>query len=64
MDERRGVNCARSRGITVLRTPMIYAEAKILGLILSVREKLDSLRVVGFRLADVHHEQILREVAE
>jgi uncharacterized protein len=64
MDERRGVNCARMPGITVIRIPMIYAEAKILGFITSVRDKLDSLLLVGFRLTDQHYEQILREVGE
>ena len=64
MDERQGVRCARLRGMTVIRTPMIYAEAKILGLIESVREKFDGLRSKGFRLADRHYEQILQEVAE
>lgn len=64
MDERQGVSCARSRGMTVIRTPMIYAQAKILGLIGSVRDKLDALRLRGFRLADRHYEQILREVGE
>jgi uncharacterized protein len=44
MDERRGVRCARSRGLTVTRTPMIYANAKVLGLIGSVGQKLDDLR--------------------
>ena len=44
MDEQRGVRCARLRGMTVIRTPLIYADAKILGLIGSVREKLDELR--------------------
>ena len=50
MDERRGVRCARLRGMTVIRTPMIYADAKILGLIDNVREKLDALRSQGLRL--------------
>jgi hypothetical protein len=44
MDERRGAQCARSRGLLVLRTPLIYADAKILGLIGSIQEKLDKLR--------------------
>jgi hypothetical protein len=39
MDERRGVRCARLRGMTVIRTLLIYADAKILGLVGSVREK-------------------------
>jgi predicted nucleic acid-binding protein len=64
MDERRGVRCARSRGIAVIRTPMIYADAKILGLIPSVRTKLDDLRLQGFRLSDRHYDLILRELGE
>lgn len=64
MDERRGVRCARSRGITVIRTPMIYADAKILGLIPSVRTKLDDLRLQGFRLSDTHYDLILSELGE
>ena len=64
MDERRGVRCARSRGITVIRTPMIYADAKLLGLISSVRIKLDDLRSQGFRLSDRHYDLILKELGE
>ena len=64
MDEQRGARCARSRGMTVIRTPLIYADAKILGLIGSVQEKLDQLRTKGFRLADRHYDQILRVVGE
>jgi len=64
MDERRGVRCARLRGLTVIRTPLIYADAKVLGLIGSVREKLDELRLRGFRLSTQHYEQILQELGE
>jgi uncharacterized protein len=64
MDERRGVRCARSRGITVIRTPMIYADAKILGLIPSARTKLEDLRLHGFRLSDPHYNLILSELGE
>lgn len=64
MDERRGVHCARSRGVVVVRTPLIYAHAKILGLVGSVRTKLDELRFHGFRLSDGHYEQILKELGE
>ena len=64
MDERRGVRCARQRGITVIRTPLIYADAKLLGLIDSVGEKLDELRRYGFRLSDTHCKRILRELGE
>jgi hypothetical protein len=64
MDERRGVRCARSRGMVVIRTPLIYADAKILGLIDSVQEKLDELRSHGFRLSNHHYERILRDLGE
>lgn len=64
MDERRGVRCARSRGLVVIRTPLIYADAKILGLIGSVQEKLDELRSHGFRLSPSHYEQILKDLGE
>ncbi len=64
MDERRGVRCARLRGATVIRTPLIYAQAKHLGLIGSVREKLDQLKLQGFRLSDQHYKLILEELGE
>jgi predicted nucleic acid-binding protein len=64
MDERRGVRCARQKGMTVIRTRLIYADAKILGLIGSVREKLDELRTRGFRLSDRHYAMILQELGE
>jgi predicted nucleic acid-binding protein len=50
--------------MTVIRTPLIYADAKILGLVGSVREKLDELRACGFRLSDQHYELILKELGE
>ena len=37
---------------------------KVLGLIGSVREKLDALRGKGFRLKDQHYIEILRELGE
>jgi len=43
---------------------MIYANAKILGLIGSVGQKLDDVRRVGFRLSDEHRQLILKEVGE
>jgi predicted nucleic acid-binding protein len=64
MDERRGVRCARSRGMVVIRTPLIYATAKVLGLVGSVQEKLDALRSHGFRLSNHHYEQILKDLGE
>lgn len=64
MDDQRGVRCARSRGMEVIRTPLIYADAKFRGLIPNVKGKLDELRVNGFRLSDRHYELILNEVGE
>jgi uncharacterized protein len=64
MDERRGVQCARLRGRVVIRTPLIYAHAKVLGLVDSVQRKLDALRSEGFRLSDRHYEQILKDLGE
>ena len=45
MDERRGVRCARLRGATVIRTPMSYADAKVLGLIGSGPRKARPVKV-------------------
>ena len=63
-DEQDAVLHARSAGITVIRTPMIYAEAKLHGLIRSVGEKLDKLRDNGFWLMPQHYESILKKVGE
>jgi predicted nucleic acid-binding protein len=48
----------------VIRTPLIYADAKILGLIGSVQEKLDELRSHGFRLSTRHYQQIRKDLGE
>jgi predicted nucleic acid-binding protein len=50
--------------MVVIRTPLIYADAKILGLIGSIQEKFDQFRSHGFRLSDPHYEQILKELGE
>jgi predicted nucleic acid-binding protein len=50
--------------MVVIRTPLIYANAKILGLIGSVQDKLDKLRSQGFRLSDRHYDQILKDLGE
>jgi predicted nucleic acid-binding protein len=64
VDEQHAVMLARSSGITVVRTPMIYARAKLGGLIPSVREKLDQLRSRGFWLRPEHYDSILRAIGE
>ena len=64
LDDRRAVTYARRRGLTVLRTPALYGMAKSLGLVPSVREKLEALRHEGFYLKESDLEQILRAVGE
>jgi uncharacterized protein len=64
MDDRRAVRYARSVGIHVTRTPVIYAEAKFRGWIPSVREKLDAMRKQGFRLKDRDYQLVLEKAGE
>lgn len=64
MDDQRGVSCARASGLTVTRTPLIYAEAKLRGWIPTVQEKLDALRENGFRLKDQHYRLVLAKLGE
>jgi len=64
MDDRRAVRYARSVGIRVTRTPVIYAEAKLRGWIPSVREKLDAMKKQGFRLKDRDYQLVLEKVGE
>ena len=64
MDDRRAVRYARSVGIRVTRTPVIYAEAKLRGWIPSVREKLEAMRHTGFRLKEGDYRLILERVGE
>jgi predicted nucleic acid-binding protein len=63
-DDRRAVAFARQGGFSVIRTPALYARGKTLGLVPTVREKLDALRREGFCLKDSDYEQILRAVDE
>lgn len=64
LDEQRAVSFARSSGTRAVRTPMIYAKAKSLGLIPSVRDRLDLLRRRRFFLKDRDYEAILKIVGE
>jgi predicted nucleic acid-binding protein len=64
LDDQQAVLEARSRGLTVLRTPAIYLAAKRAGLIAGVKPKLDTLRTVGFRLRDDHYQLILDRAEE
>ncbi len=64
VDERRAVRHARQAGIRIMRTPMVFAEAKRLGLIASFREKLEQLRQTGFWLSDRDLQIIVQQVEE
>lgn len=64
LDEQRAVQYARSVGLRVVRTPLVYATAKEMGLIPSVRDKLDGLRSKRFFLKDRDYQEILRMVGE
>jgi uncharacterized protein len=64
LDDRRAVRYARSLGLSVTRTPIIYAEAKLRGWIPNVREKLDALRKKGFRLTEHDYRLVLAKLGE
>jgi hypothetical protein len=64
MDDQAGVSSARSLGILVTRTPVIYIEAKTIGWIPNVRDRLDALRKAGFRLKESDYKLILSKTNE
>ena len=64
LDDQRAVSCAKAARLKVVRTPAIYATAKEMGLIDSVRDKLDHLRQARFFLKDQDYRSILRMVGE
>lgn len=63
-DDHRAVLFARSAGMTVVRTPGLYALAKDRGLIAAVKPRLDVLRRNGFWLGEAEFQRILKEVGE
>lgn len=64
LDDQQAVLEARSRGLTVLRTPAVYLAAKRAGLITGVKPKLDALRAFGFHLRDDHYRLVLQRAGE
>jgi predicted nucleic acid-binding protein len=64
MDDHRAIRYARSLGIPVTRTPMLYAEAKARGWIPNVWDKLDAMRMNGFRLKDADYRLVLSKLGE
>ena len=64
MDDRRAVVQARVMGFRVAPTIAIYIQAKRLGLIPSVKEKVDQLRAARFRLSDQDCRAVLAVAGE
>jgi uncharacterized protein len=64
LDDQHAVVCAKARRLKVVRTPAIYATAEEMGLIASVRDKLDDLRRARFFLKDGDYKSILQMVGE
>lgn len=64
MDDERGVQQARARGLVTVRTPAVLIAAKRRGWIAQVRPKLDQLRSAGFRLRETHYSMILQDAGE
>ena len=60
LDDKRAVKVARQAGLQVVRTTAIYVAAKRLGLVPSVRDKLDQFRSIGFRLSEADYQAVLR----
>jgi uncharacterized protein len=64
MDDRLAVMHARALGFRVSPTVAIYIRAKRLGLIKSVKDKVDQLRSVGFHLSERDHRAVLTAAGE
>ncbi|HEV2202134.1 MAG TPA: DUF3368 domain-containing protein [Bryobacteraceae bacterium] len=64
MDDRRAVGQARSIGFRVMPTIAIYIEAKRKGMIGAVKEKVDRLRTLGFRLTEEDYRAVLAAAGE
>ena len=55
---------AKKRGLNLSSSIDILLEAKMQGLIQSVKQMLDELIATGFRLSDVLYHQVLHEAGE
>ena len=64
MDDREAVEFARSLGIAVLTTPLLLGLAKEVGLIGTVKGRLDALRTTGFWLQERAYQRILQACGE
>ena len=59
IDEKSGRKIAEARGVPIIGTIGVLLNAKQLGLISSVQEKMDDLREVGFWISDKFYDQVL-----
>lgn len=64
MDDRRGVNHARQKGLVVVPTLALYIRAKWAGHITSVAVKARQLRAAGFRLSESDFQNVLTAAGE
>jgi predicted nucleic acid-binding protein len=64
LDDRAAVIHARTQGFRVVPTIAIYFEAKRKGMIGRIKEKVDQLRVAGFRLTERDYKAILAAAGE
>jgi uncharacterized protein len=64
IDEARGVREALSQGFSVLRTVGVLMQAKRRGYLPSIKEPLQVLQRVGFRLSEAVYQEALRRVGE
>lgn len=64
MDDRLAVMHARTLGFRVSPTVAIYIRAKRLGVIKSVKDKVDQLRSVGFHLSERDYGAVLAAAGE
>jgi len=64
MDEDRAVRRARALGFLVLRTVGILLQAKTHHLLPDVKQPLDALRALGFRLSERVYQQALQYAGE
>jgi predicted nucleic acid-binding protein len=64
LDDRDAVIHARTQGFRVAPTIAIYIEAKRKGMIGSIKEKVDQLRIAGFRLTERDYKAVLAAARE
>ncbi|NEP82188.1 MAG: DUF3368 domain-containing protein [Okeania sp. SIO3C4] len=64
LDEKNARRIAKQMGLPVLGTVGILIWAKQSGLISTLKEQLDALKVQGFRLSQLVYQEALRKVGE